>query len=153
MWLQEQQTKGLVHVYRAYVKSTHRHKKKLLWLLDSLHYADPEKKVDVIIAGAGKAAALPGDIDAYLRNELGDTSIKVVGVAFKSKTKGDDEAAALSITKVPGTQVTYAGQGEAGFLKACKMALDDSLPEIHLAEIPPSLDLNLAQFIELAEQQ
>lgn len=133
----------------VYVRSVHRHTKKLHWLLDSLAGDDPEVEI-VIIAGAGKAAHLPGCVDAYLRYHLRNQNINVIGVAFEGKTKEDNLAASLSITKVPETQVRYAGLGKTGFSKACTMALEDPLAEIKLPDIPSYRDLSLSQAIELA---
>lgn len=130
----------------VYVRSVHRHVGKLLWLLESLQEADD---VDVIIAGAGKAAHLPGCVDAFLRYHLGNTRINVIGVAFKSDDKKDNLASVLSITQVPYTQVLYAGEGKAGFKKACEMALQE-LPAIKRVEAPEALDLSLLQAIEIA---
>ena len=139
---------------RVYVRSAHRHTTKLLWLLDSLCAMDEETESSiVIIAGAGKAAALPGLVDGYLRNAKQNTRIHVIGVAFETKEKIDNDAAVLSITQVPGTQISYAGQGVAGFSKACVIACGDDLPENHLTDVPPTQDLSLERALELAEQQ
>lgn len=133
----------------VYVRSVHRHVGKLLWLLESLQEAGD---VDVIIAGAGKAAHLPGCVDAFLRYHLGDTRINVIGVAFEGKDKKDNLASVLSITQVPYTQVLYAGEGKTGFKKACEAALQE-LPAIKRLEAPEALDLTLLQAIELANQE
>ena len=106
--------------------------------------------IDVIIAGAGKAAHLPGCIDAYLRNHLHDKRITVIGVGFTNKNPQDNQAAALSITQVPGTQVLFAGLGSAGFYNACITACERELPAIKLLEIPPELDMALDQAIGMA---
>lgn len=137
-------------IVNVHVKSVHRHTEKLLALLRAYSATG---QIDSIIAGAGKAAHLPGCIDAYLRNHLGDTKIHVIGVAFTSGNKLDDEAAVLSITQVPGTQVIYAGQGSQGFKKACQMAsVAKNLPEITLAAIPPDMNLTLDQARALAKE-
>lgn len=140
---------GLAKV-AVYVKSIHRHTEKLLELLRAL---SAEGTTDVIIAGAGKAAHLPGCVDAYLRYQLKDQNIKVVAVAFESETKKDNKAAALSITCVPGSQVIFAGLGSEGFGNGCHMACvyaEADWPTIELKEPPPDLDLTLEQAYELA---
>ena len=134
-----------------HVRSVHRHTRKLHWLLDSLAEENPDDVEIVIIAGAGKAAHLPGCVDTYLRYHLRNKNINVIGVAFEGDTKEDSLAARLSITQVPGTQVRYAGLGKAGFSSACLTALKEPLAEIKLPDIPPCLDLSLTQAIELAE--
>lgn len=147
--LQTAQNRANVSVH---VKSVHRHTKKLHWLLGSL--AEESSAVEiVIIAGAGKAAHLPGCADAYLRYHLRNPLINVIGVAFEGNTKDDNLAARLSITQVPGTQARYAGFGSNGFMTACKMALNDPLTKIHLPDIPQDLDLTLAQALELTGAQ
>ena len=102
--------------------------------------------VDVIIAGAGWAAHLPGMIDSHLRYGLFDTRTVVLGVAFEDLSNDDPFvckqhllAAKLSISEVPGTQVVCRdsiGQqkeqyvGAEGFLRACKFAVHGTLPKI-----------------------
>lgn len=134
----------------VHVKSVHRHTERLQYLLRTLSKAD---ETDVIIAGAGKAAALPGFVDGYLRNYIKDGKIMVLGVAFTGGNDLDNTAAILSITQVPGTQVIYAGQGSDGFKNACAMACEkNDFPAIALnAEIPPDLNLLLDQAIKLAQ--
>lgn len=141
--------KGLAKV-TVHVKSVHRHTEKLLSLLRGLSVGGA---TDVIIAGAGKAAHLPGCVDGYLRNYLKDSKIQVIGVAFEGKSKKDNKAAALSITHVPGRQLIYAGLGNDGFENACHMACvytEADWPTIELKEPPPDLDLTLEQAYELA---
>lgn len=151
-FLHQQVVNGLASV-SVYVKSAHRHTLKLLWLLDSFHAAEQEDNgYDVIIAGAGKAAVMPSLADAYLRNHLGNTKIKVIGVAFSGKGWKDYQAAVLTITQAPGSQVIYAGRDKQGFCKACKMACNGSLPDINLAPIPLDQDLSLEKAIALSEE-
>lgn len=148
LWLKEQ--KAVLEI--VYIRSQHRHTEQLQWLLKSLNQAEDENTVDVIIAGAGWAAVLPGCIDAFLRYRLRNTSIRVIGVAFWAgliKTL----AAILSITQVPGTQMRYSGWwGSYGFLRACKMAVEGPLWNIELKKAPPTEDLSLGRAIELAGQ-
>lgn len=135
---------------RVYVRSVHRHTNNLLSLLRILHVRD---ETDIIIAGAGKAAALPGCIDAYLRFDLKNTKITVLGVAFVTGHAEDDAAAPLSIARVPDTQVIYKGTGAEGFNNACVQACDCETimwPDIKLKDPPPPLDLDLAGALQLA---
>lgn len=153
LWLQEQVDLGNIVFDIVYVRSQHRHTEQLQWLLNSFQLAEGDAAVDVIIAGAGWAAVLPGCIDAYLRYHLQNTSIRVIGVAFWAglvKTL----AAILSITQVPGTQVRYARWwGSRAFLNACKMAVEQPLWKIQAKSAPSTEDLNLERAIELASQQ
>ena len=138
----------------VYVKSAHRHTTGLLWLLDAICQAESEADgVNVIITGAGWAAALPGLVDAYLRYHHKNKSIKVIGVAFSGKGLMGiihTITAILSIKFVPKTQVLYAGWGRRGFLKAARLSSEGLLPEITLPDVPPVLDLTLTRAIELA---
>jgi len=99
-------------------------------------------KADVIIAGAGMAAALPGILKAHLR-KVGK-KIPVIGVAFEgTRLEGsfnneylkDTEAAQLSIERLPGQPVILDQNGKAftgpkGFLQACMLAIDgEFMPE------------------------
>ena len=94
---------------------------------------------NIIIAGAGMAAALPGIVKSDLC-EFGFSNIPVIGVAFKGSTPEDDLAAKLSIKCLPGKPVELDPNGEAyfgpeGFLAACKAALDDEfLPKTIVAK-------------------
>ncbi|MDO8667694.1 MAG: AIR carboxylase family protein [bacterium] len=146
--LTKQVSQGLAEV-TVLVMSCHRHTEKLLARLRMVSATD---SVDFIIAAAGKAAALPGVADSYLRYELKNDKVRVIGVAFTSGNDNTDNlAAALSITQVPGTQVIFAGQGPEGFLFACLMARGDiPLPSIIIPEAPPSLDLSLAEALQMA---
>lgn len=130
----------------VYVKSAHRHTMPLLDLLAML----VKKGLPfIIIAGAGKANVLPGFIDSVLRYTHGNTTINVIGVAFKGKTELDDIAATTGITQVPGTQVTFASEG---FTRACIMATQNQqdLPVITPVSPPPSRTLTLEQALNLA---
>lgn len=78
---------------------------------------DSEKRnVEVIIAGAGGAAALPGVIAAY-------TIIPVIGVPIKSELSGLDSL--LSIAQMPkGVPVATMAIGNAGAINAAIFAAE-----------------------------
>jgi phosphoribosylcarboxyaminoimidazole (NCAIR) mutase len=94
--------------------------------------------VDIIIAGAGMAAHLPGMTDAVLGHALKDRQIHVVGVAFEDKADQENTLAAeLSISRVPGTRMVCAdadGQftGPNGFLRACQFAVRGEFAPLNL---------------------
>jgi len=86
-------------------------------------------KADVVIAGAGMAAALPGIVKSHLCY-FGHSEIPVIGVAFDNGKTDDNIAAAGSIESLPGQPVELDHQGKAyfgplGFTRACWAALDD----------------------------
>lgn len=86
-------------------------------------------KADVIVAGAGSAAALPGDIKRRLC-DLGHPEKPVIGVAFENKDTRHTVAAQLSIECLPGQPVELdpderAYTGPAGFLAACHAAVNN----------------------------
>jgi len=136
-YLREKVKQGLIEVVGVHVRSCHRHPRQTRKLVKK--YSDM-KNIDVIIAEAGKAAHLPGYIDSYLRNELSDTQIMVVGVGLPGKSVKDNLAAEFSITEVPSTQVIYAGQK---FLDGCIIACEKPLPILKLGDIPPADDFTL----------
>ena len=136
-YLREKVKQGLIEVIGVHVRSIHRHPKKTRKLVKK--YSDMHN-IDVMIVEAGKAAHLPGCIDSYLRNELHDDRIVVIGVGLPGKNIMDLLAAELSITEVPSTQVIYAGKK---FLDGCIIACEKPLPEIKLGVIPPIEDFTL----------
>ncbi|MEO0075409.1 MAG: 5-(carboxyamino)imidazole ribonucleotide mutase [candidate division WOR-3 bacterium] len=75
-----------------------------------------KRKIEVIIAGAGGAAALPGVIAAY-------TIIPVIGVPIKSELSGLDSL--LSIAQMPkGVPVATMAIGLAGAINAAIFAAE-----------------------------
>jgi len=85
-----------------------------------------EGKVDVIVAGAGKAAQLPGVLKAYLVAE-GALNIPVIGVGFTGLDEAANLAAAISIEQLPGQPVELDEDGRAyagnnGMIVACEAA-------------------------------
>ena len=84
-------------------------------------------KADIVIAGAGMAAALPGIVKSELCL-LDHPEIPVIGVAFEGATEKDNLAAQLSIECLPGSPVELdendkAYFGHEGFLGACRAAV------------------------------
>lgn len=93
---------------------------------------------DIVIAGAGWANHLTGTFDAYLRHKNEDRLNReypyrpvVVGFAIEDpKNPRHTEAAVLSMTEVPNTQVKYSDEsGEIfvrpdGFRRACEFAVN-----------------------------
>ncbi|MEO0083950.1 MAG: 5-(carboxyamino)imidazole ribonucleotide mutase, partial [candidate division WOR-3 bacterium] len=78
--------------------------------------AAEKKEIEVIIAGAGGAAALPGMIAAY-------TTIPVIGVPIKSELNGLDSL--LSIAQMPkGVPVATMAIGQAGAVNAAIFAAE-----------------------------
>ena len=88
---------------------------------------------DVVIAGAGWAAALPGIVKSYLC-VLDRPDIPVIGVAFDGGTDERNKAATLSIECLPSQPVELSTNGSAyfgsdGFRAACSAAvMDEFLP-------------------------
>ncbi len=80
----------------------------------------------VVIAAAGKAAALPGIIRSWLEY-FGKGDIPVLGVALEGNSDASDYAARLSIEELPSRSVILDGDqayfGGKGFLKACMDAV------------------------------
>jgi len=133
-----------------YFLNTGRHAKNRVSVLschrnpEDIHrFAMKGCEADVVIAGAGEAAALPGIIKSWLCH-YGKSHIPVIGVAFRGKNWKADMAARLSIENLPGQPVEMDSDGNAyfgpeGFEKACVSAMNDEfLPrtiEVKPAEI------------------
>ncbi len=88
-----------------------------------------KRNIDVVIAGAGMAAALPGIVKAHLC-AFNRARIPVIGVAFEGKTSKQNEAAMLSIEEIPGQPVELNQHGMAyfgsiGFEQACLAAINN----------------------------
>ncbi len=86
-------------------------------------------KADVVIAGAGMAAVLPGMVKSELCS-LNCSQIPVIGVAFKGRTYDHDRAAVLSIECIPEQPVELDSDGSAyfgadGFRSACVAAISN----------------------------
>lgn len=138
----------------VHIRSQHRNTLSLQQLLTELNAS----KVDIIIAGAGWANHLTGCVDAFLRYELKNNFTRVIGVAFEdTQNERHTQAAILSITEVPGTQVIYQDTtsehfiGPFGFYRACELAinpeLDELLPGIKLPIAKPPEDMSLSEAI------
>lgn len=148
-YLQAAGQEGRASVEAVYTMSVHRN---TAILLDELQYLSQKKRADVIIVGAGMANHLTGVCDAYLRYQLQDVLIPIIGVAFEGREPEQDiPAAVLSITRVPKTQVIFDDYvGADGFLRACKFAVEGRLPKIKLEEAKPHQERTLAQAIAAA---
>lgn len=100
---------------------------------------------DVVIAGAGMAAALPGIIKAWFRHF--SKAIPVIGVAFEGKNEAATRAAQLSIEQLPGQPVILNANGKAfsgpqGFQGAVNLALNaEFMPEKISAPKPAQYNL------------
>lgn len=113
--------------------------------------------IDVIIAGAGWASHPASFIDAFLRNDLGNAKLPVIGVAFEDKDNPRHSVAAqLSITEVPGTQVIMADDernpfiGEYGFFLACQRAVFLDFKQLTLPERKVPKNFSLKEALEIA---
>jgi hypothetical protein len=154
-----------IKVIKVHIRSQHRHTFDTQAILDK--YANMQNGPDAIIIGAGWANHLTGCSDAFLRYSLKNDKISVFGVAFadlsdspEADREARNQAAKLSISEVPGTQVIYHDLknkrkernnvffGETGFLDACWNAAYYDLPKIELKEAPPIEDLSLEDALE-----
>jgi phosphoribosylcarboxyaminoimidazole (NCAIR) mutase len=140
-----------VEVRFVRVISAHRNREKLF---DFLPWLVETQAVDVIIAAAGWAAILPGVIESFLRYEKQDTSIHVFGVALEDpKNSTHTEAAMLSITQLPGIEVIYDNYvGSQGFYRACRDAVEGTLPLIQLAKAKESFEFTLETALATIKQ-
>lgn len=120
--------------YEKKVVSAHRTPKAML------EYAEKaqENGIDVIIAGAGGAAHLPGMVASM-------TNVPVIGVPIESKSlKGMDSL--LSIVQMPGgipvatVSIGDAGAKNAGILAAEMLAISNEDVNLKLTEYTKSLE-------------
>lgn len=109
-----------------------------------MDFAKKAKKngVQVIIAGAGGAAHLPGVIAAF-------TAIPVIGVPIKSSNSIDGWDSVLSIlqmpTGIPVATVALNGAGNAGILAAQMIAIGNKDVYKKLMEFKESLKLKVIE--------
>lgn len=142
-----------VQVVGVYIRSQHRNTLETQELLREL----TKMEVDIAIVGAGWANHLTGCCDAYLRYTLKNNRLVVIGVAFEDKqNERHTNAAILSVTEVPGTQVIFEDDGfpnvgESGFIRACVLAIDGDLPKIKIPEPRPTMDLSLEEALEISQ--
>lgn len=98
--------------YELKIMSAHRHPETVRRFAQNAH----KRKIEVIIAGAGGAAALPGVIASY-------TTLPVIGVPIKSELNGLDSL--LSIAQMPkGVPVATMAIGKAGAINAAIFAVE-----------------------------
>ncbi len=113
------------HNARVHVISCHRNIDEL----EEFLRVNIAPDADVVIAGAGMAAALPGIVKAILC-KIGSPDIPVIGVAFAGKTDEQNLAAKLSIKCLPEQPVELDKNGEAyfgqeGFAGACFSTIEN----------------------------
>lgn len=102
-------------------------------------------KADVVIAGAGKAAALPGVVKSFLC-KAGHSHIPVIGVAFEGSSAKSNDAARLSIEDLPEQPVELdpngcAYFGRQGFREAAVAAVNAEFLPRHMAAKPVDMDV------------
>lgn len=146
---------GQIDLVDIRASSIHRATRNTLGHLEDLSKMEPP--IDVLLTAAGWANHLTGVSDAFLRYELGNTRIVVVGVALEDGNPRHSMAARLSITEVPGTQVVFrddAGEfvGADGFRRACEFAVQGALPEIKPPKPRPVEKLLLDEAIIFARE-
>ncbi|HIV82705.1 MAG TPA: 5-(carboxyamino)imidazole ribonucleotide mutase [Candidatus Salinicoccus merdavium] len=120
--------------YEKKVVSAHRTPKAMLEYAENAQ----ENGIDVIIAGAGGAAHLPGMVASM-------TNVPVIGVPIESKSlKGMDSL--LSIVQMPGgipvatVSIGDAGAKNAGILAAEMLAISNEDVNLKLTEYTKSLE-------------
>lgn len=145
-YLKRMERRGKIKVTQIYIASVHRNLGTVMENIAQLI----EDEVDAVIVGAGWANHLTGITDAHLRYQLRNDHIVVMGVAFEdSANDRHTQAAILSITEVPKTQVVFNGfVGSEGFSAACKFTAESDLPKIKLPEPIASWRVSLQAAID-----
>lgn len=106
--------------------------------------------VDVIIACAGKFAALFGSIDAQLRNELKVSTPRVVAVPLKGKTEEESLAALAGATQTVDLQLLFDRSFFDNPAKAFEFAIGGGISPARIVEQKPAETLSPATMYELA---
>ena len=97
--------------YESVVISAHRNPEKLLdWVLDA-----PNRGIEVFIAGAGGAAALPGAVASW-------TTTPVIGVPVPSRQIGGIDSLFSIVQMPPGIPVACVAVGDWGARNAAYFA-------------------------------
>lgn len=118
-------------VYEVHVASAHRAPRRVLELAEEA----PRRGIRVLIAGAGKSAALPGVLAAA-------TTIPVIGVPFSSPELGGLDALLSAVQMprgVPVATVAIDGVANAAILAVEICALGDGRLSSRLAEFKARL--------------
>lgn len=120
--------------------SCHRNPEELGAFLTERH-----PRTDAFVAGAGKLAALAGDVKSRLC-KMGRSDIPVIGVAVQGKTDKANQAAILSMEELPEQPVELdpngnAYFGELGFVKACLSAVNDEFLPKGYSHKPAQIDV------------
>lgn len=153
--LKKAEEDGMAVIFGVYTASIHRNTKIVLDLLEKLE----KNGVDILITGAGWANHLSGMCDAYLRYQLLNDHINVIGVAFDDGNGKHLSAAVLSISEVPNTQVLYETReesqfsGKNGFTRACYVAVNYQMPKVNLPAIKPVHKRTIDEVIKIIQQK
>lgn len=118
-------------VYEVHVASAHRSPRRVLELAEDA----PRRGIRVLIAGAGKSAALPGVLAAA-------TTLPVIGVPFSSPDLGGLDALLSAVQMprgVPVATVAIDGVANAAILAVEICALEDARLGRRLAEFKARL--------------
>ena len=137
---------GLIELEPVYVCSAHRNPGSLTQILGHL----TEQKVDVIIVVAGKLAAIFGNVDAYLRNELGNKRTRVIPVPLKGKTEQASQAALYSVLEVPNHKLVFEEEFFHDPTTAFEFAISGPLPEIQPEKQKPAEILSAGEAYNLS---
>lgn len=154
-YLKDEELSGNIDVAAVHTMSIHRNHDELY---DFLKARAECCDTDIIIAGAGWAAHLPGMIDAILGYSFRNQGIHVIGVAFEDRENRENTLAAkLSISRVPGTRVIFSGDHEVfvganGFLRACQFASEGELPALKVPAPRPSKARSLSGAMQFVGQ-
>ncbi len=132
--------------YRVHILSCHRN------LMELMGYAQQVEPNTTIIAGAGKAAALPGILKTLL-DCFGKGHMPVIGVGFHGTTFDASVAARLSIKELPGSPVVMDEDAEPymgaeGFLLACIAAAEKEFFVPPSQKRPAIFDLDVSHLLK-----
>lgn len=154
-FLVDADSRGEIELVSVVTASIHRH---TLRSLARMREYSVNRTCDVVVAGAGRANHLTGVLDSFLRYDLQDPTIVVVGVGFEDPSNPDFvETAYRSIRDVPGTQVVMEDDdgpflGSNGFLRACIHATHGELPVVTTKQAPPGRERSGGEALAVADR-
>ena len=133
--------------YELTIVSAHRTPKRMFEFAQSAQ----SRGIDVIIAGAGGAAHLPGMVSSL-------TTLPVIGVPIKSSNSIDGWDSVLSILQMPGgvpvATVALDGAKNAAILAARILGLNDALIKQRLETFAANqTDMVMRQVKQLEDQK
>ena len=105
---------------------------------------------DLIVVAAGKLAAIFGNTDAILRNELDCSTTRIIAVPLKGKTMESTLAALYSVLEVPNHKIIFKNEFFENPTAAFQYALTGETEPLILEPQIPGESMSLAEAYEFS---